>query len=99
MFGLLTIMVGIAAALLLGVVTDRTRSYKLLLLITFAGCALAYALFALVLRPSRTVLVGVLCSCVGFFNTALAPVSLGKSKSVALDTRVTDLSSQRPPWS
>ncbi len=70
-------MVGIGAALLLGVVTDRTRSYKLLLLITFAGCALAYALFALVLRPSRVILVGALCSIVGFFNTALAPVSLG----------------------
>ncbi len=89
-------MIGIGAALLLGVVTDRTRRYKLLLLITFAGCALAYALFALILRPARTVLVGALCSLVGFFNTALTPVSLGTPHSL---TRVTDRYAQRPRWS
>jgi len=75
-FGFIIVVVGILGAFLAGILGDKTKKYKILLLVTFGGTLLSLIWFILAVRPNNTIVLGFACGFLGLFVTAILPLSL-----------------------
>jgi len=82
LFGMLVVLVGIAGAIIMGVLGDRTRRYKLLLCIALFGSAGCMVWFTLASVPDNRVMVAICCSILGLFMTAVLPVGMDLSVEI-----------------
>lgn len=74
-FGFSIIIVGLFGAFFSAFVLDKTKKFKEILIIFYCGTALATVTFGLVLNPQQEILVGIFSSLIGFFMSAIMPIS------------------------
>eukprot|EP01127_Copromyxa_protea_P020950 TRINITY_DN7080_c0_g1_i1.p1 TRINITY_DN7080_c0_g1~~TRINITY_DN7080_c0_g1_i1.p1 ORF type:complete len:436 (-),score=41.56 TRINITY_DN7080_c0_g1_i1:13-1224(-) len=74
--GFIIVVVGLAGAIIGGIVLDRTYMYKEILSITYLGTALSLIWFRFALQPNSFLNLAFACGSFGFFVTALLPISL-----------------------
>eukprot|EP01125_Pyxidicula_operculata_P017726 TRINITY_DN6242_c0_g1_i1.p1 TRINITY_DN6242_c0_g1~~TRINITY_DN6242_c0_g1_i1.p1 ORF type:complete len:391 (+),score=22.75 TRINITY_DN6242_c0_g1_i1:21-1193(+) len=81
--GFLIVVVGIAGAVVAGVVTDKTQKFKEILLIMYGGSFLCLVWFVFsITTKHQFIILAVCCSFLGFFLTALLPPSLESAVEV-----------------
>jgi len=77
LFGFLLVVVGLFGALLAGFITDKTHRYKEIMCAAYSGCFLSVLWFALSLVPDNNIILAICCSIIGFFFSAIIPITLG----------------------
>jgi FLVCR family feline leukemia virus subgroup C receptor-related protein len=74
---------GLVGAGIVGALVDKTRKYKLFLLICFACTAASLLMFAFFLEPDEFCLLTIASCLLGFFMTPVLPVSLELSCEIS----------------
>ena len=67
---------GLVGAGLFGALVDKTRKYKLFLLVSFLGATASMLAFSFFLKPNKFIYLSITSACLGFFTTPVLPLSL-----------------------
>lgn len=74
--GTLMVIVGIFGAFIFGILGDKLKKYKLLLVICVVGTFISMILWTFTFKEDNTVIICIGSSLLGFFMTALLPISM-----------------------
>ena len=81
--GTILVVVGIFGAYIFGWLADKTRAYKLLLIICVFGTMISMVFFTLVFDKMNSVLLCIAGGMLGFFLTALLPLCMDISVEIS----------------
>ena len=80
--GTLMVVIGILGAIIFGVLADKTKKYKLLLILCVVGTFISMIYWTFTFRKDQTTLICIGSSILGFFMTALLPISMDISVEI-----------------
>ena len=83
LIGTLIVVVGIVGAFLFGLLADRTQKPKLLLIICMVGTCLSLAFWTACFQENQIYLLSFGACLLGFFMTALLPISMDVAVSIS----------------
>lgn len=80
--GTLMVVVGLLGAILFGILADKTKKYKLLLILCVLGTFVSMVYWTFTFKQDQTILICMGSSFLGFFMTALLPICMDISVEI-----------------